>query len=76
MTYYMVNEKSKGIVFNHNYRKKTSHWFTCKDELFTATECRNFGLNTKLFTKIETSPQNTYKIFGNRLILDADKVEY
>lgn len=76
MIYYKVNEKSKGIVFNRNYRKKTSHWFTCKDEIFTATECRNFGLKTELFTKIETSPQNTYKIFGNRLILDETKVEY
>lgn len=76
MTYYKVNEKSKGIVFNRNYHKKMSHWFTCKDEIFTATECRNFGLKTELFTKIETSPQNTYKIFGNRLILDETKVEY
>lgn len=76
MKFYKVTEKSNGIIINYNYKKVMSNWFTCKDEIFTENECEHYHLNKALFTPIETSKQNTYKLFGNRMVLNENKVIY
>jgi len=68
LIYYVGNA---GKIINHNLK---GHFYISKGEIFTEKELVAKKICREGFTMIETSKNNTYKLFGERYIIDDMKV--
>ena len=68
LIYYVGNA---GKIINHNLK---GHFYISKGEIFTEKELVARKICREGFTMIETSKNNTYKLFGERYIIDEMKV--
>lgn len=68
LIYYVGNA---GKIINHNLK---GHFFINKGEIFTEKELVARKICKAGFTIIETPKNNTYKLFGERYIIDNEKV--
>ena len=68
LIYYVGNA---GKIINHNLK---GYFYISKGEIFTEKELVAKKICREGFTMIETSKNNTYKLFGERYIIDDMKV--
>ena len=62
-----------GRIINHSLK---GHFYMAKGEIFTKRELENKRINKLGLIKLETSKNNTYKFFGERYVIDDEKVKY
>ena len=60
-----------GRIINHSLR---GHFYMSKGEVFTEKELEHKKINKLGLERIETPKHNTYKLFGERYIIDERKV--
>lgn len=69
LIYYVGNT---GKIINHNLK---GHFYISKGEIFTEKELEAKRVSRAGFIRIETSKNNTYKVFGERYVIDEEKVK-
>ena len=60
-----------GRIINFNLK---GHFYIAKGEIFTENELEHRKINKLGLERIETPKHNTYKLFGERYVIDERKV--